>query len=98
MISAHEDLHWMREVYGPEQAPKRRVLTYEIISIDASRKTNTIWIRFRPDQWPDVKAYFLKSSHPEHYYIREVETNKFVRFMDAVNRDRIRAETGQNRE
>ena len=50
------------------------------------------------EQVADVKAHFLKSIHPEHYYIREVETNKFVRFMDAVNRDRIRAETGQNRE
>ena len=98
MTSAREDLHWMRDVYGPEQVPKRRVLSYEIISIDANRKTNTIWIRFRPDQWPDVKAHFLKSIHPEHYYIREVETNKFVRFMDAVNRDKIREETGQHRE
>lgn len=98
MTSAREDLHWMREVYGLERAPNRRVLSYEIISIDANRKTNKIWMRFRPDQWSDIKAYFLKSIHPEQYYIREVETNKFVRFMDAVNRDRIRAETGQNRE
>lgn len=98
MTSAHEDLRWLRDVYGQECAPNRRLLTYEIITIDANRKENTIWMRFKPDRWPEIRDYFLKSIHPEHYYIREVETNKFVPFMDAVNRDRIRAETGQHRE
>lgn len=73
-------------------------MTYKFISADENNKTSALWGTFSHDKEKMFLfvSYLLGTTHPEDFYIVEVETGKAAKLVNFAHHYRITKEDIKN--